>query len=763
MAKELNDSAEPLLIVFPSKGDYHDPLPGRSPKPVIDVTPELRNELVSQVEAVEAAFSEIFTDNPGLPVVAVINLREKAQAKSHRPNEVFNEKTCPVIGTNNAGELYVSVTPTGLKRVKARLLSEGKNATASVSAIEDIHAFRVAEDSDSPDIKTLAEAQKIGVRLFNHGSPQRNAKVDAAFKAIAKKHDIVTKPIHYTESTIVYSLPNASEAALREIDKFAGTQGFGIVPEYELVRTQAMPVRTLQATDMPPPRVGISYGLVGQIDSGTDPRNAAVQKWVVKRDETRVPRGDQDNTHGTFVAALMINGRALNHGNTDFPSVSSKIVDVVAFPKTGRIDVDDLLDAIDHSLLTYPEVRVWNLSLAKSGDYRHLHDISPLGAALDERAKKFGVLFILPTGNIREGKLRLWPPPQQGFEKIDRMPPPGDSVRGLTVGGIAHAVVANSCVKVGEPSPFSSRGPGLGAMPKPEVAHFAGNTDSTGNYAQSGILSVDCSGNLAEAVGVSFAVPSISTIAANVFSELSADNMNVSPTLVKGLIVHSAFVRNGPMTAERIEYQGAGVPGDIGHVLNCRQSSATMVFQVPVDRRSFAKHPFPIPECLINAKGKLRCEVFMTLLYDPPLEAQYSLEYCRTDVTASLGTLEIDDEGNEFHNCQVPPCPRGLSKRYEAGIAKLGYSWSPLKFYYRSFTKFEAGDRNWRLLLDRTDRAEYNALDPQLTYLMLTIRTLVGDQPQEIHRSLVESMRAFGWEFRNIETRTKVGVQRHRT
>jgi hypothetical protein len=134
------------------------------------------------------------------------------------------------------------------------------------------------------------------------------------------------------------------------------------------------------------------------------------------------------------------------------------------------------------------------------------------------------------------------------------------------------------------------------------------------------------------------------------------------------------------------------------------------------------------------------------------------LEYCRTDVTASLGVLGIDSEGQEHHSMQVPKSPVGLAKRYEAGLAKIGLDWSPLKFYYRRFTRFDATDRQWRLLLQRTDRAEWNSSDPQLVNLMITIRTLAGEPFQEIHEELVRSMTSYGWNFRNIESRARTRI-----
>jgi subtilisin family serine protease len=139
----------------------------------------------------------------------------------------------------------------------------------------------------------------------------------------------------------------------------------GVFPQFELL-AQYLPQYEATAKHFPQPDPGRQYPLVGLIDTGTDPNNPLLQAWVTSRDEEDVPRADQDNNHGSFVAGLIINARNLNHGDTRFPVSQSRIVDVVGMPKPGTtVTESDLLQTIRRAVRKYPDVRVWNLSVSR--------------------------------------------------------------------------------------------------------------------------------------------------------------------------------------------------------------------------------------------------------------------------------------------------------------------------------------------------------------------------------------------------------------
>ena len=76
----------------------------RTSKLFVEVTKELRGELDDQVSQINDEFQSAFAAVPGIPGVARITLRPKALAKSHRPIELLQKSSCPVIGTGGFGD-----------------------------------------------------------------------------------------------------------------------------------------------------------------------------------------------------------------------------------------------------------------------------------------------------------------------------------------------------------------------------------------------------------------------------------------------------------------------------------------------------------------------------------------------------------------------------------------------------------------------------------------------------------------------------------
>jgi serine protease AprX len=431
-------------------------------------------------------------------------------------------------------------------------------------------------------------------------------------------------------------------------------------------------------------------------------------------------------------------------------------VDVVAFDKEGEVSEDELLVAIDSGLERFPEVKVWNLSLGSSdpcGD----DSFSEFGTALDERAERRGVLFVIAAGNYSRAPFRTWPP-QDGIGEADRICPPADSMRGLTVGSVAHLETASTCVRLGDPSPFSRRGPGPAYVMKPELAFYGGNYDPRGQYVQAGVVSIDGHGHRAENIGTSFANPLASTLAANVEAELRTPSMPRPRPLVKALMVHGAFLRNSPLDVPRFNYTGLGCPPDIAQIINCRQSAATVIFQVPVRAKpDFGKRPFPLPPCLFEPGVGLQCEIFMTLMYEPPLDRNFGVEYCRLNVNATLGTVDIDRKiGKEKYNREVGPVPKDLSDGYEEELIKHGYKWSPLKLYHRKFSRGPQG-KYWRLTLDVLHRSDFESDDEQEVVLIVTIRGRRANMP--VYDELVREMDRLGWGAQDLQVRSRLRMQ----
>jgi hypothetical protein len=748
----------PIKVVLPSQDDFREPNEkGGGFDPLCPVDDEFRKTYVGQVEKVARTFSKSLAS--GLPAVAKVVLKEEARAKSFRPSEVFNDDTCPIIGVSEAGTLFVSATSAGLTKLEQRLqTADSQTAVAHLSTLSAISPYTATDAlgvAPAKDVQTPTnEGQEVlRVKLFRHGNKSLDAQIDAEFERFAKENGASeVKAVNYGRGVKMYrcATKNEPDTAAR-LASFVGTQSVCKMPRFQMVRTTARALGPVSAENFPAPDIGYEYPVVGLFDSGTDRDNDSVQKWVVKRHDWHPPE-EQDNGHGTFVAALIANGRKLNHGDTRFPNASCKIVDVVVFDKSGQAEESDLLAFFEQGLIDFPEVKVWNLSLALMGVPCDSNSMSEFGAAIDDMQQRFGVLFVNAAGNMNAPPYRAWPV-APSFVGQDRLAPPGDGMLCITVGGIAHTDNPAACVRREQPSPFGLRGPALGGIPKPDVCHYAGNCDASGNYMQTGIVSVGLNGQLHEDIGVSFATPLVTAIAGTVDRELRVNDEPMSSLLVKGLIVHSALVKNGPPLSETIEYTGYGIPAEPEEILHCTQSAATIIFQVPVTRiPRFYKHPFAMPDCLA-VSGNLKCDLFATLIYDSPLDRAFGVEYCRRNVEASLGFLvEEEERGEVYGGREVHPCPHDLHQRYPAQLSHFGLQWSPMKLYFRRFKKTAAG-RKWRLSLKVTNRAECDIEEPMDVHLIVTIKS--HDPDAQVYTEMVREMDRLGWTVGNLEIRSR--------
>ncbi len=743
----------PIKIVQARNEDYQRPESGFGQRKVFDEEslPALRQRLSEEVAKVEAAFAPVFRNMPNMPAVARVRLKEDAIAKSHRPATLL--ATTPVIGVEHFGELLISVRPSGLRSLVDRIKhDETKTRRADISTIETILPYRESDAlRDGLDV-LKAEATRehvLKLRLFDHRNTALNAIV---YKGLVERVMSLGLPppeeLPYGGDIRIFKVKGVTPEAVEPLARFVGTQSLSVFPRYHSIETASIAVRNLAPNDFPPPTDDVVYPVVGIIDSGTNPEDPFLHPWIVGREEY-VPELNRSYDHGSFVAGLIAHSRRLNQGDTRFPETSAKIVDVVALPGKGGLREDDLLSILEEVLPKYPEVRVWNLSLGgdECCDDRSFSD---LAMKLDELQDRYGVLFVLAAGNYTQVPLRGWPPDDLG--EADRICSPADSLRGITVGSIAHLHRPTYRVKPDEPSPFSRRGPGPVFIPKPELVHHGGNCDDTGQHAQTGVMSIDAGGQLAENIGTSFAAPLVTTLLANVDHALAP---GASRNLVKGLVIHSAMLASEKLTGDEIRYRGFGKPGnDPVSVLTCTPWSATLVFEPDlVAGVDFVRHPFPIPPSLRTTTGKVRGGIVMTLVYDPPLNGSFGAEYCRTNVEASLGTYDLGTDGKRHHSREVPPEPKDMAKLYERQLIEHGFKWSPVKVYRRIIAKGIKGDQ-WRLNVSLTQRSGFAASEPQSAAILVTLFDPSKKAP--IYNEVTSLMMQLGWATTNLEVQARL-------
>src|SRR5580658_4705492 len=137
----------PIKVVVPVAADFQRPRAGGGARKKFGaVTPEVRSILAEQFQSVNQFFFGGLANRTVLPAVARVILKDKALAKSHRPDTLFSQNTCPIIGGRNFGEMLVSVREEGLRRLLQKL-REDDTATgmADISTIQRIEPFRLED------------------------------------------------------------------------------------------------------------------------------------------------------------------------------------------------------------------------------------------------------------------------------------------------------------------------------------------------------------------------------------------------------------------------------------------------------------------------------------------------------------------------------------------------------------------------------------------------------------------------------------------
>ena len=712
-----------------------------------------RNLLLEQLAGVRQHFASILAKQPNLPAVARVVLRDEALAKSHRPERLFGRNTCPIIGGEIFGHLLVSVSAAGLSRLEHDIgRSHVDVVCAALSTVNRIEPYTAEDAAGTLGMaglsRAVAGAKEDGIkfRLFEHRNSKLNHAVREAFFELVRGLRLPEpEPLPYMSGLRIYRVRGVTRQMVPRLAGFVGTQGVELFPQFELF-AQYIPQADATATRFPGPDSSRQYPVVGLIDSGTDPGNALLQAWVVSRDEEDVPRADQDNNHGSFVAGLIINGRGLNHGDQRFPASQSKIVDVVGMPKPGTAVTEaDLLETIHRVVKKYPDVKVWNLSVSRRDTVCQDDGFSDFGIELDAIQRQYDVTFVVCAGNYEHQPLRGWPPEDLG--EHDRLHPPGDTALGITVGSLAHVDRADTRVRREEPSPFSRRGPGAAFLPKPEVCHYGGNCSGDLDCHQVGVVSLDGGGRIAEAIGTSFSTPLVSTLLANVRAGVADP---ISRNLAKALLVQSAALRGQPIVPSHLRYKGFGVSSEVEEILTCAPWQATMVLEPLIDsrKRIFARADFPIPKCFRLPDGRVAGEFLLTLVYDPPFDAAAGAEYCQVNVDVSLGTYDADENGKPEHKGLIPldPSASDLAKLYERNLVEYGFKWSPVKVYRKRLERTTG--KRWQIQMRLLQRAGLAVADPQSVALIVTLFDPNLEKP--VYNDVVTAMARSGWTTQDL-------------
>ena len=740
----------PFLHVPNVAGDLHGyEGSGGGTREVVPVTPTLRETLTQALGQTRAMLAGPMREYPALPSAMAFVLHDKGIAKSHRPLYLAQQAGLFMAGHGKLNEMLVAAGANALGELE-RIFREGsaKVIKANISAITNVVPW-TRQRRNQEGTLSVRESGRAVLRIFKYNSDQLNAEAIDSLQRLLQRLNVQTRRPSYGEDRYTWILPSLDSVQDDALD---------LILEHPAVRSfdsiaTAIPVATSGGTAHTVPRsnnhmLGIPIAglpVVGVFDTGVAPGAVAMQDWVASRTVYVAPPYT-DHVHGTAVASLIAGGASMNPGFESHPCL---VHDVAGLEVAGTA-FDLLEDRVAEAVRTRPDIKIWNLSLGSNGPC-DAQKFSDFAQTLDRLSDRHNVLFVVASGNYLEVPRRGWPTTID--MDADRVSMPGESVRALTVGSIAHGATANTLVQAHEPAPYSRRGPGPTHTPKPDVVHFGGNVHAPWGVGPASTHVLRPSGAVEPSFGTSFSAPLVSAVAGHVWNAMEQHPVLPSnPSLVKALLLHAAQLASPDYSATDRRYYGAGLPVDAMAALYDRNDSFTLVFEAQVQPGNWRwrKDPFPIPSGLIQ-DGKFRGEVILTAAYAPPLDSNFGAEYVRANLEVGFGTL---DDG--AFKGKVPMISEKGAAGFEQALIEHGGKWSPVKIHRKRFPKGVAGD-TWALNASLSLRAQNPALqEPQKAYIIITLRALDGDS--QIHAQGVRAMRQANWVHQALPVRVPVRI-----
>ena len=688
--------------------------------------------------------------------MARVRLRPEAIAKSHRYPTVFDRRRFQVAGVQKPGDILALITKRALTGLEELVEGATERQLAQLSAVTEITSY--APPIEKGSLRSV-------VTLFD-GTLDDNSSLLSRGLEDFESRGVQLKPYGKLDGTYTTSSLPANESLLhmpwlrgiRPVMRFGTAERYG-----------AQPLRPMSVASVNHP---LPLPIIGIVDSGIDTSITGLQDLIVER-RTKVPPECADREHGSLVGALAATGGGFTHDPEFFPPPLARLVDiqVLGSGEYKEIDEDTLVAHVENAVKRYgprgtdpldEPVRIWNLSLGNGDVVALVDEFSPLATELDRIARQNKVLFTVAAGNYLKKPLRGWQP-ESGPDSIangdDRISPPADAALSVSVGSLSDTSNPPTASPAEYPSPFSRRGPGAGMLVKPDVVHYGG-TCGKNHEPVPGILGPYQKDAVLESFGTSFAAPRVAAQLAQLVGILP----DPEPELLKLLLLLSCTSPGDHDISDRdlVNYYGFGLPESPAAILTCHSWECTILLRGELRPGRTLSSPFPFPTSLTDQLRR-RGFVRMGLVYTPTLDSSKGVEYCQTNVNASLGRVIKDSEGDsESYRREIPPLPKRPenSSSYEDDLIKHGWKWSPTKVYERTFSRMSVPpeELRWRLSVQLLLRRELEERREEVRQpFWLGIRVADPEQRSPIYQEMRQQIQALAQPIA-LRPRTSVGL-----
>jgi hypothetical protein len=764
----------PIKLIMPKQGqEKRVPGGGSNHEPFREVDEKYRAGLNNQVVGVNQALLPRIRET-GVAAVRV-KLIPKAVAKSHRPDTLFSERTCPIIGAGQLGELFVKASPRGLEALSETIArGDSKVLRKELSCVERIEVVtplyrRRGQTSE----EVLSRSPRRGdgyatrVTLFNFGDERNQNAIIGNFINICESRGVSINTRGYALNSLTCCAICRTVADLEALSQTVGVRAITRMPLIRTIRPQTLVPQSLPVLAMRDPNDS-DVPVVVVVDSGISSKFTELNSWILGRD-AQVPKLYENTAHGTFVAGLIAFGGALNPTINGIDGDSCGVFDLQVIPNDdpsrgdiGTLLESELLISLENALQEHAnKYKVWNLSLGTDA-VCSLDEFSPLAVELDNLQERFQVSFVLSAGNYVNPPLLDFPRSNTQIEP-GRITSPADSVLGITVGAISHVDFKTGGPKMHHPSPFSRHGAGPNYIIKPDLVHYGGSCSTDGALVH-GIRSLTEDG-LAEDLGTSFSTPLVSRSLAQLYHQITPVP---SPVMARSLLTHHA---RDPRTGNRVpdneeNYFGFGLPASVPTCLECSPHTATLVFEESIRPGYYLEWDnFPYPPSLLR-NGKYFGEVWMTLAFAPSRGERWGSEYCETHIDAHLGVYRNQEDKKtgamkqKFFGLVPPEHKNDGILLYETFQVASLRKWAPVRTYYGDMGPNGMSGLRWRLMLRLLTRhgIERNSevFKPQHFALIITIADPNKTAP--VYDEVVQIVRN-KYQAQNIGIRSRTRVR----
>ena len=529
--------------------------------------------------------------------------------------------------------------------------------------------------------------------------------------------------------------------------------------------------QTTRVIELPnSPRSGAP--VVGIVDGGVA-EIPALSSWRSGGTDS-VAAGDLDYSHGTFIAGLVAGGRTLNpHIATTLEPRGCRFFDIPLLPRDGLISnyyrlLSEFIEQLEEEIIRAKSdagVRVFNLSLGivRMGRDR---DYSMFAKALDDIAVEHNVLFVVAAGNLRSIDERL-PWPTDGDEALrllalrstvdERITAPAEHLLGISVGALNTPGISGHGPNL--PASYTRRGPGVGGVLKPDLAHYGGI--SSRSDSGSGLYSYESDNTIVDNSGTSFAAPLVASTLATIDHRLEG---TVPRETLIALLVHRAnrcdAMQHASLRHVARDFVGFGMPAPADECLSDNPHSITLVFSESLVSRKELHFIFSWPKSLVTSTGKCRGQVDLTLVFTPPIDARYDAECIRAQLEAYLHQIQSDPKTGEEKPISRLRHLDSVGSTYtdfatERDMLRAGLKWAPVKRYRLTMPKGRGNSSNWQLVLRSSSRAGFSLSGDGVPFtLAMTISDL--EQTAPVYNEIRNDINRRGLQLADITVAHRV-------